>query len=68
MGTCIFYLKGRTKIITKEFANNCWIDFKMDFGESKNEVKQVRIIENDETETLCELNHFLRNYVLPEHR
>ena len=40
----------------------------MDFGESKNEVKQVRIIENDETETLCELNHFLRNYVLPEHR
>ena len=33
MVTCIFYLKGRTKIITKEFANNCWIDFKMDFGE-----------------------------------
>lgn len=66
--TCVFYLNGRTKSFTKESENNCWIEFKSEYGEALDELCKVKIIEENGTEIHLKPKDFLNQYVRPEHR
>jgi len=54
-----FFLQGRSKTFTRLSLQACWNVFKKDYPEAIDEVKQVKITRSDNTETLCELSHFL---------
>ena len=68
MFSVTFFLGSRHKTITGNMPQDCWITFKKDFDEAREEIRQVEILNPDNTKPLCELGHFLKQYVPPEHR
>ena len=59
-----FFLQGRSKTFTRSSLQACWNVFKEDYPEAIDEVKQVKITRSDNTETLCELSHFLSSNLI----
>ena len=56
MYSVTFFLGSRHKTITGNMPQDCWITFKKDFHEAREEIMQVEILRPDNSSTLCELS------------